>query len=118
MKEEMYDVMIAGYFDKDEVKRFMYIELMTIKTILLAKGVTEAEYKMVRDKVEKKVYEELRQEIDEMRKKNPKEAAVMDTLSGFFDGFLKSSEPKASSSESPLPTPPLEGASAVDSPLP
>jgi TPP-dependent pyruvate/acetoin dehydrogenase alpha subunit len=84
-KEGLHDVLATGYFNKDEVKRHAYVELMTLKTILITKGLfTEEEFDALRAKVNQEITKEVGDKIDEMLKNNSKEAAVMNVLSGLF----------------------------------
>jgi TPP-dependent pyruvate/acetoin dehydrogenase alpha subunit len=83
---DLYDLMILSYFGKDEVKKYVYVELMTIKTLLIGKGVfTQEEFDETRAKVESQIEQEIRDSIDAMRKENPKEAAVIDTFTKMFE---------------------------------
>lgn len=89
-KETMYGLLEASYFNKDEVRRHVYVELMTLKTLLVAKGVfTEEEFDTCRKQVNGIITDQLREQINQMRNTSPKEAAVMDTLTGLFGSLIR-----------------------------
>lgn len=95
MNEGLYDVLTAGYFNKDEVKRHAFVELMTLKTILINKGLfTLEEFNSVREKVDQEVTKEVRDQIDKMKEDNPKEATVMNVLNKLFSGLKKDNSNK------------------------
>ena len=99
LKDGLYNVMVQGFFDKDEVRRFVYVELMTIKTLLIAKGyIDQREFDVVRDKVEKQITDEIMEQIRNMEKSNPREAATLDLFARLFSGPSKQQPPSATDS--------------------
>lgn len=85
MKRGLYEVLTSGYFDKNEVKREVFVDLMTIKMLLIDKGyIGQKEFDCVRSRVEKQVTEEIQEQIKAMEQSNPKESATLDMLASLF----------------------------------
>jgi hypothetical protein len=85
MSKTLIDLMADSYFDKDEVKRHAYVELMTLKTLLIAKGVfTEQEFDSLRIHVDHQIHNDVCEQIEKMKEENPKEAAVMNVVANLF----------------------------------
>jgi hypothetical protein len=90
MNTDLRNVLVTGFFNKDEVKRHVYVELMTLKTLLIAKGIiTQEEFDTTRQVVDQRITKEICDQIDQMAQNNPKEATAIKLLSDLFSGLKK-----------------------------
>jgi TPP-dependent pyruvate/acetoin dehydrogenase alpha subunit len=84
-KEEIYDVLAKDFFTKSDSVKNAMIEMMTLKTLLIGKGViTEEEFDSLRPKVAERIETEVEAKIRSLLDQDVAAKMFIDLLAGTF----------------------------------
>lgn len=84
-KEEIYDVLVKDFFTKSDSVKNTLIEVMTLKTLLIGKGViTEEEFDSLRTKVGERIEAEVENKIRNLLDQDKAAQMFIDLLAGTF----------------------------------
>lgn len=79
--ESLYKIASEGYYKKPDMVRFLMAENLALKLTLLDKGIiTPEEHKKSVKKAKEFLDAEVKRQIEEWRKQNPKEMSIVDTF--------------------------------------
>lgn len=81
--EAVLGIAAEGYYKKPQLVRFLMIENLAMKQILSEKGIiTPEEFKKHTEQAAAILDAEVRRQLDDWKRKNPKEAVLLDILAG------------------------------------
>lgn len=82
-QKHLYKIASDAYYRKPEMVRFVLIENLALKSLLLEKGmITLEEFQKAREFAKNTLDIEVRRQLDEWRRNNPKENVLFEILSG------------------------------------
>lgn len=82
-EKEVHSIASEGYYKKPQLVRFLLIENLAMKQILSEKGIiTPEEFKQHTEQAAAILDAEVQRQLDDWKRKNPKEAVLLDILAG------------------------------------